>query len=174
MASEKTAAAAGAVGELRFDPFAMLPFCGYNMGDYFAHWLDDRRSADGAKLPKIFYVNWFRKDDDGKFLWPGFGENSRVLEWVFRRCDGDAEAVETPIGLRARRAARIDTEGLDVSDEDMAELLAVDPEEWKAAAPADPRALRPVRRPPAGRAPRPARSAGGAPGRLEVAKSLQT
>ena len=107
MSSEKTAAAVGTVGELRFDPFAMLPFCGYNMADYFAHWLEDRRRRDGAKLPRIFYVNWFRKDDDGKFLWPGFGENSRVLEWVFRRCDGEAEAVETPIGLRARaRRAR--------------------------------------------------------------------
>ena len=83
----------------------MLPFCGYNMADYFEHWLDDRRAADGAKLPRIFYVNWFRKDDDGKFLWPGFGENSRVLEWVFRRCDGEAEAVETPIGLVPGRRA---------------------------------------------------------------------
>ena len=90
MSSETTAAAAGAVGELRFDPFAMLPFCGYNMADYFAHWLKVGR-RDGAKLPQVFYVNWFRKDDDGKFLWPGFGENSRVLAWVFRRCDGEAE-----------------------------------------------------------------------------------
>ena len=99
MSSEQTAAAFGTVGQLRFDPFAMLPFCGYNMADYFAPLADDRRARDGAKLPKIFYVNWFRKDDDGKFLWPGFGENSRVLEWVFRRCEGKAEAVETPIGL---------------------------------------------------------------------------
>ena len=98
MSSEKTAAAAGNVGELRFDPMAMLPFCGYNMADYLAHWIK-AGEREGAQLPRIFYVNWFRKDADGKFLWPGFGENSRVLEWVFRRCDGSAEAVETAIGL---------------------------------------------------------------------------
>ncbi len=98
MSSETTAAAAGAVGALRFDPFAMLPFCGYNMADYFAHWLKVGR-REGAQLPKVFYVNWFRKDDDGKFLWPGFGENSRVLAYVFRRCNGEGETVETPIGL---------------------------------------------------------------------------
>ncbi len=98
MSSETTAAAAGAVGALRFDPMAMLPFLGYNMADYFAHWLKIGK-ADGIELPKVFYVNWFRKDDDGKFLWPGFGENSRVLEWVFRRCQGEGEAVETAIGL---------------------------------------------------------------------------
>ena len=98
MSSETTAAAAGAVGKLRFDPMAMLPFCGYNMADYFAHWLKVGE-REGAELPRVFYVNWFRKDDDGKFLWPGFGENSRVLEWVFRRCEGDGRAVETPIGL---------------------------------------------------------------------------
>ena len=97
MSSEKTAAAAGTVGELRFDPFAMLPFCGYHMADYFEHWLKIGE-RDGAQLPKIFHVNWFRKDDDGQFLWPGFGENSRVLAWIFRRCDGEAEANETPIG----------------------------------------------------------------------------
>ena len=99
MSSETTAAAAGKVGQLRFDPFAMLPFCGYNMADYFEHWLEIGRRGDAAKLPRIFYVNWFRKDADGRFLWPGFGENSRVLEWVFRRCAGDADAHETPIGL---------------------------------------------------------------------------
>jgi len=92
MSSETTAAAAGAVGQLRFDPMAMLPFCGYNMADYFAHWLKIGRH-EGAQLPRVFYVNWFRKDADGKFLWPGFGENSRVLEWVFRRCEGEGEAV---------------------------------------------------------------------------------
>ena len=97
MSSEKTAAAAGTVGELRFDPFAMLPFCGYHMADYFEHWLK-LGERDGAQLPKIFHVNWFRKDDEGKFLWPGFGENSRVLAWVFRRCDGEAQAKVTPIG----------------------------------------------------------------------------
>jgi len=97
MSSETTAAAAGEVGKLRFDPMAMLPFCGYNMAGYFAHWLKAGR-RDGAKLPRVFYVNWFRKDADGKFLWPGYGENSRVLEWIFRRCDGEGEAVETAIG----------------------------------------------------------------------------
>jgi phosphoenolpyruvate carboxykinase (GTP) len=124
MSSETTAAAAGAVGALRFDPFAMLPFCGYNMADYFAHWLKIGR-REGAQLPKIFYVNWFRKDEDGKFLWPGFGENSRVLAYVFRRCDGDGETVETPIGL-VPAPGELDTDGLDLSDERMQELLAVD------------------------------------------------
>ena len=112
MASETTAAAAGAVGKLRFDPIAMLPFCGYNMADYFAHWLEIGKATDAAKLPKIFFVNWFRKDDDGRFLWPGFGENSRVLKWVFERVDGDADAVETPIGLLPTHDA-LDTDGLD-------------------------------------------------------------
>jgi phosphoenolpyruvate carboxykinase (GTP) len=124
MSSETTAAAAGAVGQLRFDPMAMLPFCGYNMADYFAHWLKAGR-REGADLPRVFYVNWFRKDADGKFLWPGFGENSRVLEWVFRRCEGAADAVETPIGLLPTEGA-IDTEGLNISAEAMRELLSVD------------------------------------------------
>jgi phosphoenolpyruvate carboxykinase (GTP) len=126
MSSETTAAAAGAVGELRFDPMAMLPFCGYNMADYFAHWLAAGR-REGAQLPRIFYVNWFRKDADGKFLWPGFGENSRVLEWVFRRCEGKADAVETPIGLLPSEGA-IDTEGLEIDEAAMRELLSVDQE----------------------------------------------
>jgi phosphoenolpyruvate carboxykinase (GTP) len=124
MSSEKTAAASGNVGELRFDPMAMLPFCGYNMADYLGHWLKAGK-REGAQLPRIFYVNWFRKDADGKFLWPGFGENSRVLEWVFRRCDGTAEAVETAIGLLPAEGA-INTEGLDISAEAMRELLSVD------------------------------------------------
>ncbi|MGI8491671.1 MAG: phosphoenolpyruvate carboxykinase (GTP), partial [Acidimicrobiales bacterium] len=130
MASETTAAAAGAVGKLRRDPFAMLPFCGYNMADYLAHWLDIGRSADAAKLPKIFYVNWFRKDAEGKFLWPGFGENSRVLEWVFERCAGTGGAVESPIGF-VPSAGAIPIEGLHLSEADMAELLRVDPDEWR-------------------------------------------
>ncbi|HEX5762276.1 MAG TPA: phosphoenolpyruvate carboxykinase (GTP) [Solirubrobacterales bacterium] len=124
MSSEKTAAAAGNVGELRFDPMAMLPFCGYNMADYLGHWLKMGK-REGAQLPRLFYVNWFRKDDDGNFLWPGFGENSRVLAWVFRRCQGQADAVESPIGLLPAEGA-IDTEGLDVSAEQLRELLSVD------------------------------------------------
>jgi phosphoenolpyruvate carboxykinase (GTP) len=124
MSSEKTAAASGNVGELRFDPMAMLPFCGYNMADYFAHWLAIGR-REGAQLPRVFYVNWFRKDAEGNFLWPGFGENSRVLEWVFRRCDGSAEAVETAIGLLPAEGA-ISTEGLNISEQAMRELLSVD------------------------------------------------
>jgi len=136
MTSETTAAAAGAVGKLRNDPFAMLPFCGYNMGDYFAHWLEMGENADASKLPKVFYVNWFRKDlDDGRFLWPGFGENSRVLAWVFRRCEGSADAVKTPIGYLPTPEA-IETDGLSLPEEDLASLLSVDVEEWKAELPA--------------------------------------
>src|SRR4051812_33625227 len=133
MSSEMTAAAAGTVGKLRFDPFAMLPFCGYDMAEYFRHWLDTGK-RDGADLPRIFYVNWFRKDHDGKFLWPGFGENSRVLAWVFERCAGRAGARETAIGLLPEEGA-IDRAGLDVSDEAMEELLSVDTEAWKEQLP---------------------------------------
>jgi phosphoenolpyruvate carboxykinase (GTP) len=134
MASETTAAAAGAVGNLRRDPFAMLPFCGYNMGDYFGHWLEIGEGADPEKLPKIFYVNWFRKGADGKWLWPGYGENSRVLEWIFERVGGGGEAVETPVGW-VPAAGAIDLEGLEVSKEDMDELLRVDRDEWRAELP---------------------------------------
>jgi phosphoenolpyruvate carboxykinase (GTP) len=134
MASETTAAAAGAVGNLRRDPFAMLPFCGYNMADYFGHWLEVGQATDASKLPKMFYVNWFRKDDDGRWLWPGFGENSRVLEWVFQRVAGEGEAVETPIGYVPAPGA-INTSGVDVSDADMEQLLKVDPADWKAEVP---------------------------------------
>ena len=126
MASEQTAAAFGTVGQLRFDPFAMLPFCGYNMADYFQHWLDVG-NTEGARLPRMFFVNWFRKDDEEKFVWPGFGENSRVLEWVFRRCEGTAEAVETPIGLLPAEGD-LDLGGLALSPEALAILLAVDEE----------------------------------------------
>jgi phosphoenolpyruvate carboxykinase (GTP) len=133
MSSEMTAAAAGTVGKLRFDPFAMLPFCGYDMAEYFRHWLETGKRG-GADLPRIFYVNWFRKDDDGKFLWPGFGENSRVLAWVFDRCAGKAGARETAIGLLPEEGA-IDTSGLDVSDGAMEELLSVDTEAWKEQLP---------------------------------------
>ncbi len=124
MSVETTAAAAGEVGQLRFDPMAMLPFLGYNMADYFAYWLETGR-RQGAKLPRVFLVNWFRKDDEGKFIWPGFGENIRVLEWVFRRCNGAGETVETPIGL-VPAAGEIDTEGLDLSSDQLSELLEVD------------------------------------------------
>ena len=133
MGSEKTAAAAGKVGELRFDPMAMLPFCGYDMARYFQHWLETGR-REGAVLPKIFMVNWFRKDDDGNFLWPGFGENSRVLAWIFERCDGESEAVETPIGLVPATDA-LDVSGLDLSEDALEQLLEVDPQEWKVQLP---------------------------------------
>jgi phosphoenolpyruvate carboxykinase (GTP) len=132
MSSETTAAAAGDVGQLRFDPMAMLPFCGYNMADYFKHWL--RLGEKGEGLPRIFYVNWFRKDDNGSFLWPGFGENSRVLEWIFNRCDDEADANETPIGLVPTEDS-LDTEGLEIPQERMDELLKVDPAEWKKQLP---------------------------------------
>jgi phosphoenolpyruvate carboxykinase (GTP) len=134
MSSEKTAAATGNVGELRFDPMAMLPFCGYNMADYFAHWLKIGRLRD-VKLPQIFYVNWFRKDDEGKFLWPGFGENSRVLAWIFRRSEGKAEAIETPIGFVPPVEDGIDIEGLDLPDGTMEKLLEVDPDCWREQLP---------------------------------------
>jgi phosphoenolpyruvate carboxykinase (GTP) len=127
--SEKTAAAAGTVGDLRRDPFAMLPFCGYHMGDYFKHWLDMGKSTDVKNLPKIFYVNWFRKTSDGKWLWPGYGENSRVLKWICERIDGTGKAVETPIGYVPAPGA-IDLSGLNVSAQDMAELLRVDVNAW--------------------------------------------
>jgi len=128
MASEKTAAAAGTVGELRRDPMAMLPFCGYHMGDYFAHWLRIGEKG-GEALPGVFYVNWFRKSDDGRWLWPGFGENSRVLKWIFQRCEGTAEAVPTPLGLTPAEG-ELDVEGLDLPEEDLEELLSVDKELW--------------------------------------------
>jgi len=133
MSVEKTAAAEGAVGELRFDPMAMLPFCGYNMADYFAHWLKVG-GREGAKLPRIFLVNWFRKDDDGNFIWPGFGENIRVLEWVFRRCGDEGETVETPIGL-VPAEGEIDIEGANVGAEEMKTLLTVDPDAVKEQLP---------------------------------------
>ena len=127
--SERTAAAAGTVGELRRDPMAMLPFCGYNMGDYFAHWLEMGNKSDADKLPKIFYVNWFRKDADGGWLWPGFGENSRVLKWIVERISGKGDAVKTPIGYLPTADA-IDTSELDVTEQQMNELLNVDKDEW--------------------------------------------
>ncbi|MFF9544828.1 phosphoenolpyruvate carboxykinase (GTP) [Streptomyces albidoflavus] len=133
VASEKTAAAEGKVGELRRDPFAMLPFCGYNMGDYMAHWVKVGADKDQAKLPKIYYVNWFRKNDAGKFVWPGFGENSRVLKWIVERLDGTAEGVETPIGVLPTKES-LDTEGLELSDADLDFLLTVDKGAWREEA----------------------------------------
>ena len=134
MASEKTAAAEGTQGELRFDPMAMLPFCGYNYADYFAHWLSMTERTDQGNLPKIFFVNWFRRDDDGRFLWPGFGENSRVLKWVFERVNGNAEAIDTPIGKLPPKEA-LDLEGLEIDDKDLDTLLSVDTAGWKKAVP---------------------------------------
>ena len=134
LSSETTAAAVGAVGVVRRDPMAMLPFIGYNAGDYFGHWINVGKDNDAAKLPRIFYVNWFRRDEDGGFLWPGFGENSRVLKWVFERISGSAEAVRTAIGDLPAPGA-LDLDGLDVSEADMAELLKVDADGWKGAIP---------------------------------------
>ena len=133
VASEKTAAAEGTVGELRHDPFAMLPFCGYNMGDYFAHWLRLGGAADPAKLPRLYYVNWFRKDAAGRFAWPGFGENIRVLKWIVERLSGSAEAVETPIGLLPAPGA-LDLDGLEIGEADLELLLTVDRQAWKLEA----------------------------------------
>ena len=134
MSSEKTAAAAGAIGEVRFDPFAMLPFMGYNAGDYMNHWLEIGQSGDPDKLPKLFWVNWFRKDLDGNYMWPGFGDNIRVLKWVLESLDGTADAVDTPIGLVPAPGA-IDTSGLDLTDEQMAAILDVDRDSWKGEIP---------------------------------------
>ena len=131
VSSETTAAAVGGVGMLRRDPFAMLPFCGYNMADYWGHWLSMGTRTDAAKLPRVYAVNWFRKDSEGTFLWPGFGDNSRVLEWVIRRLEGEAEAAETPIGLVPVDGG-LDLSGLDLTDEQVAELFAIDPVTWLA------------------------------------------
>ncbi|MFB7475339.1 phosphoenolpyruvate carboxykinase (GTP) [Kitasatospora sp. NPDC056184] len=133
IASEKTAAAEGTVGELRRDPFAMLPFCGYNMGDYFAHWLKVGAEADAEKLPKIYYVNWFRKNADGQFVWPGYGENSRVLKWVVERLEGTGEGVETPIGVLPT-VEGFDLNGLELSKEDLDLLFTVDADIWRQEA----------------------------------------
>ena len=134
MASEKTAAAEGTQGELRFDPMAMLPFCGYNYADYFAHWLGMEKATDPDKLPKIFFVNWFRRDDDGRFLWPGFCENSRELKWVFERVNGDVDAIDTPIGKLPTKES-LDTDGLEIDEADLEAILSVDVDGWKSAVP---------------------------------------
>ncbi|OYU69854.1 MAG: phosphoenolpyruvate carboxykinase (GTP) [Alphaproteobacteria bacterium PA2] len=133
VASEGTAAAENKIGELRRDPFAMLPFCGYNMGDYFSHWLAMGAKADSAKLPRIYFVNWFRKGADGKFVWPGYGENARVLKWIFERLSGKAAAKDTPIG-RVPTAESLDTSGLTLTADQMSLLLTVDPAVWKEEA----------------------------------------
>ena len=134
MASETTAAQQGAVGKLRFDPMAMLPFCGYNMADYFGHWLKIGAATSAGNLPQIFFVNWFRRDEDGHFLWPGYGENSRVLKWVFERVSGGGEAVRTPIGFLPTISS-LDVSGLDVSAADLKNLLSLDEVGWSAAIP---------------------------------------
>ena len=134
LSSETTAAAVGQVGVVRRDPMAMLPFIGYHAGDYFNHWISIGKDNDASKLPKIFYVNWFRRDDDGDFLWPGFGENSRVLKWVVERMEGQAAAVETPIG-HVPAPGSLDVDGLDMTPEQVEAALRVDPEEWKAELP---------------------------------------
>ena len=133
VASEGTAAAENAIGELRRDPFAMLPFCGYNMGDYFSHWLAMGAKADATKLPRIYFVNWFRKGADGKFVWPGYGENARVLKWIVERLEGEAEAVDTPIG-RLPTARSLDTAGLNLTAAQLELLLSVDPVVWQEEA----------------------------------------
>jgi len=133
VSSEMTAAAVGGVGQLRRDPFAMLPFCGYNMADYWAHWLKVGQFTSPEKLPKIYQVNWFRKDRDGRFMWPGFGDNSRVLEWIVRRVEGEAEAVETPVG-RIPAEGELNLDGLDISAEQLGELFAINAETWLAEA----------------------------------------
>jgi len=134
MASETTAAAGGAVGKLRFDPMAMLPFCGYNMADYFSHWLSIGEKTSAKKLPQIFFVNWFRRDNDGRFLWPGYGENSRVLKWIFERIDGTAAAHKTAIGFLPESSS-LDVSGLKVGDEDLRQLLSLDAPGWREAVP---------------------------------------
>ncbi|MEG2633274.1 MAG: phosphoenolpyruvate carboxykinase domain-containing protein, partial [Oscillospiraceae bacterium] len=132
MASETTAAATGAVGVVRRDPMAMLPFCGYHMGDYFAHWLEMGEKL-GDKAPKIFNVNWFRTDDNGNFIWPGFGDNMRVLMWMLKRCKGEVEAVETAIGYEPK-PEDIEIEGLDINVDVVRDLLSVDKDLWTAEA----------------------------------------
>jgi phosphoenolpyruvate carboxykinase (GTP) len=133
IASETTAAQEGAIGALRRDPFAMLPFCGYHMGDYFGHWLDLGAKADREALPRIYMVNWFRKGPDGRFVWPGFGENSRVLKWIFERASGNAEAVETPVGW-VPRLDDLDLEGLDEDPSEFEQLVTIDREVWRQEA----------------------------------------
>jgi phosphoenolpyruvate carboxykinase (GTP) len=134
LSSETTAAATGQVGVVRRDPMAMIPFIGYNVGDYFAHWIEVGKNADAVKLPKIFYVNWFRRDAEGKFVWPGYGENIRVIKWALERIAGTAAAVDTPIG-RVPAPGTLDVTGLDMPDEAVRAALAVDVDEWRGEIP---------------------------------------
>ena len=134
MASETTAAAGGAVGKLRFDPMAMLPFCGYNMADYFSHWLSVGSNTSAAKLPQIFFVNWFRRDNDGRFLWPGYGENSRVLKWIFERLNGKADAQKTAIGFLPATDS-LDIDGLNINTSDLEAITSLDTDGWREAVP---------------------------------------
>ena len=134
MASETTAAAGGAVGKLRFDPMAMLPFCGYNMADYFSHWLSVGSKTSAAKLPQIFFVNWFRRDNDGRFLWPGYGENSRVLKWIFERLNGKADAQKTAIGFLPATDS-LDIDGLNINTSDLEAITSLDTDGWREAVP---------------------------------------
>ncbi len=134
MASETTAAAGGAVGKLRFDPMAMLPFCGYNMADYFSHWLSVGSKTSASKLPQIFFVNWFRRDNDGRFLWPGYGENSRVLKWIFERLEGKADAQKTAIGFLPATDS-LDTDGLSIDTADLEAITSLDTDGWREAVP---------------------------------------
>jgi len=134
VSSETTAAATGEVGVVRRDPFAMLPFLGYHAGDYFQHWLTIGKQHDASKLPEVYFVNWFRKDSDGKFVWPGYGENSRVLKWIVERIEGTTDAVETPIGL-VPTAGALDVEGLKMTPEQLQTALNVSPQEWAQEVP---------------------------------------
>ena len=167
LSSETTAAAVGQVGVVRRDPMAMLPFIGYNAGDYFGHWINMGKDNDESKLPRIFYVNWFRRDDDGDFLWPGFGENSRVLKWVVERIEGTAAAIETPIG-HVPAPGSLDIDGLDMTQDGHRGRPRGRRRGVEGRDPADHRMVREVRRRPAGRALDRARRAEGAPRRLSV------
>ena len=171
LGSEQTAAAEGKVGTVRRDPMAMLPFLGYNVGDYFAHWIDIGKNADESKMPKIFFVNWFRRGDDGRFLWPGFGENSRVMKWIIDRIEQKAGGKTTPIGT-VPTADDLDLDGLDVDAADVDEALAVNAAEWRKELPADRGVVRVRRREAADRHQGRVRRAEAPPGRSRLVTSL--
>ena len=171
LSSETTAAATGEVGVVRRDPMAMLPFIGYNAGDYFQHWINLGKDADASKLPKIFYVNWFRRDEEGNFVWPGFGENSRVLKWAIERIEGKAAAVETPIG-HVPTPESLDTDGLDMDPAELAKALDGRRRGVEGRDPADRGVVRQVRRQPADRPPGRARRPQGPPRRRGLTAHL--